>query len=142
MNKISLFKGKYYFLSNFFIVNVPYNGLVFTNSEAAFQSAKCINYEDRKKFIDLNPSDAKKIGRKVSLRYDWEKVKYQIMHDVVYNKFYYNKDLTKLLLDTGNTYLEEDNTWHDTEWGVCNGIGKNYLGKILMQVREELKNIK
>ena len=39
----------------------------------------------------------------------------------------------------GEEYLEEGNTWHDTYWGVCNGKGKNKLGKILMQVREELK---
>ena len=32
----------------------------------------------------------------------------------------------------------EGNTWNDTFWGVCNGQGQNWLGKILMLVRSEL----
>jgi predicted NAD-dependent protein-ADP-ribosyltransferase YbiA (DUF1768 family) len=43
------------------------------------------------------------------------------------------------LLATGDTYLEETNTWGDIWFGVCNGIGKNYLGKMLMEIREALR---
>ena len=47
--------------------------------------------------------------------------------------------LRKALLDTGDEYLEEGNTWRDEYWGVCNGIGKNRLGKLLMKIRDELR---
>ena len=54
-------------------------------------------------------------------------------------KFTKHKDLKEKLLATGDAYLEETNHWHDTFWGVCKGKGQNHLGKILMEVREELK---
>ena len=72
---INSFKGKYYFLSNFYSAPVTYDGLTFQNNEAAFQAAKCINPELRKQFINLNPSEAKRSGRRVKLRSDWEQVK-------------------------------------------------------------------
>ena len=68
-----------------------------------------------------------------------EEVKDQIMYEIVLNKFSQNEELREKLIATGDEYLAEGNTWHDTYWGVCNGKGKNKLGKILMQVREELK---
>ena len=136
---INEFRGKYYFLSNFYSCKVEWEGLTYENNEAAFQSAKCIKLEQRKNFLGLDPSSAKRKGRRVKLRNDWEEVKDQIMYEIVLNKFSQNEELRKKLIATGDEYLEEGNTWHDTYWGVCNGKGKNKLGKILMQVREELK---
>ena len=95
--------------------------------------------EQRKNFLGLDPSSAKRKGRRVKLRNDWEEVKDQIMYEIVLNKFSQNEELRKKLIATGDEYLEEGNTWYDTYWGVCNGKGKNKLGKILMQVREELR---
>jgi predicted NAD-dependent protein-ADP-ribosyltransferase YbiA (DUF1768 family) len=46
------------------------------------------------------------------------------------------------LLETGNLYIEETNTWNDTYWGVCGGKGRNKLGKILMVIREDLRSIR
>ena len=51
-----------------------------------------------------------------------------------------NPELRSLLLATGNEELVEGNWWRDTYWGVCEGVGQNKLGKLLMQVREEVKN--
>ena len=48
-------------------------------------------------------------------------------------------NLSELLIGTEDVELVESNNWNDTFWGVCNGKGKNHLGKILMEVREELK---
>ena len=76
------------------------------------------------------------------LRDDWEAVKIQIMYQIVYAKFSQNPLLKQKLLDTGDAYLQEGNTWYDTFWGVCNGVGQNNLGYILMRVREELRNKK
>lgn len=137
---INQFKGKYYFLSNFYSAPVKYDGLLYQNNEAAFQSAKCINKKDRRQFINLPPNKAKGYGRRVKLRNDWEEIKSQVMYDIVKDKFTRNKDLKEKLLATGDKYLEEGNWWNDTYWGVCDGIGQNKLGTILMQVRKEIKN--
>ena len=86
-----------------------------------------------------NPSEAKRLGRRVRLRSDWEQVKYDVMLDVVRAKFNQHPDLAQKLLATGDEELVEGNDWGDTYWGVCNGRGKNMLGKILMRVRAELR---
>lgn len=140
MNKIDAFKGEYFFLSNFYEAPVEYDGLQYMNSEAAFQAQKCEFPQKRVEFQKLNPSAAKALGRKVTLREDWDEVKTDVMLGIVRNKFKQNPDLGKKLIETGDTYLEEGNWWGDKIWGVCNGVGENKLGKILMKVREELKN--
>lgn len=134
------FRNEYYFLSNFYNCKVTYEGLTYKNVEAAFQAAKCTgeHLHLRNDFVNLNGGEAKRKGRKVPLRADWENVKVNIMHQLVLSKFKENPELRKMLLATGNIELVEDNTWNDTYWGRCNGIGKNMLGIILMQVRYEL----
>jgi ribA/ribD-fused uncharacterized protein len=136
---INQFRGKYFFLSNFYESPVTWDNITYKNNESAFQSAKVLNVETRKQFSNLNPSEAKKKGRHVKLRSDWEEVKFDIMYEICLAKFTQNVNLKKLLLDTGNKYLEEGNTWGDKIWGTINGVGENNLGKILMRVREELK---
>ena len=138
MEAIKSFFDAYAFLSNFYNAPVSYNGLTYQNSEAAFQAQKEIRDEDRKKYVSMHPAQAKLAGRNCKLRKDWEDIKEQTMYEIVRAKFTQNKNLAKLLLDTGDAYLEEGNWWHDTTWGVCNGVGENKLGKILMRVREEL----
>lgn len=142
MNKIDSFKGKYAFLSNFYEAPVEYDGLKFKNSEAAYQAQKCESYEQRKQFQEMDPSRAKRKGRHVILRHNWDKIKITEMLEIVRCKFQQNEDLKERLLATGDAHLEEGNDWGDTIWGTVNGKGQNNLGKILMQVREELKDKK
>ena len=146
---IDNFRGKYYFLSNFYNAPVEYEGILYTNNEAAFQSAKLKNKNLRTNYIHngmkynfatLDPSTAKKFGRHLNLRSDWEEVKFDIMYELVYDKFNRNQKLRQKLLLTDNEELVEGNTWGDRIWGKCNGKGQNNLGKILMRVREELRN--
>lgn len=61
------------------------------------------------------------------------------MLDALRKKFSDDK-LRSMLLATGEEYLVEGNTWGDKYWGVCGGIGLNHLGKLLMQVRDELES--
>ena len=136
---IKEFRGKYFFLSNFYEAPVTWEGITYQNNESAFQSAKVIDKEKRKSFSNLNPSLAKRKGRHVLLRHDWEKIKDDIMYEICLAKFSQNEDLKEKLLNTKDEYLEEGNTWGDTYWGAVNGKGKNKLGKILMKVREVLK---
>lgn len=141
MNKIDNFIGEYFFLSNFYPVKVTFEGLTYDNSESAFQAMKCIIPENRNNFVGLDPSTAKKRGRTVHLRYDWEEVKEKYMYQIVKAKFEQNLNLKLKLLDTGNAELIEGNNWGDKIWGKCNKTksGQNKLGKILMKVREELR---
>ena len=133
---IDKFCGEYEFLSNFYQAPVECFGYHFKNSEAAFQAVKC---PDRMaEFCDLSPKEAKRLGRTIELRSDWESVKDEIMYEVCLAKFTQNIDLMQKLLDTGNAELIEGNTWGDRTWGVCNGIGENRLGKTLMFIRAQL----
>lgn len=140
VKKIEKFRGRYYFLSNFSEYPITYKGLTYRNNEAAFQAMKVWGQKQRKSFTHLPPNKAKAKGRRVPLRSDWEEVKDQYMYEIVLAKFSQNEDLKKKLLETGDALLIEGNTWGDHYWGVCNGRGKNKLGKILMRVRDELSN--
>lgn len=139
-NKIDSFKGKYFFLSNFFESPVTWEGRTYQNNEAAFQSAKCVKESQRDKFTSMNPSASKRAGRNVLLRSDWEDIKENVMYEVCLAKFTQNPELGQRLLDTGDAELIEGNDWGDKTWGMVNGVGQNKLGKILMRIRKELKN--
>lgn len=134
------FFGDYRFLSNFEPALVEYGGLMFPSTENAYQAAKTTDIEQRGKFMYITPAESKKLGRKIVIRDDWEAIKLDVMKKVCLYKFEYDKELKAKLLATGTKYLEETNYWKDTFWGVCNGIGQNHLGKILMEIRDELNN--
>lgn len=138
MEAIRKFIDAYAFLSNFYHSPVKYRNLIYLNAEAAFQAQKESCEKDKEQYTRMNPAQAKLVGRNCNLREDWEEIKEQTMYEIVKAKFTQNKALARLLLATGDAYLEEGNWWHDTTWGVCNGVGENKLGKILMRVREEL----
>lgn len=138
MEAIREFIDAYAFLSNFYHSPVKYRNLIYLNAEAAFQAQKESCEKDKEQYTRMNPAQAKLVGRNCNLREDWEEIKEQTMYEIVKAKFTQNKALARLLLATDDAYLEEGNWWHDTTWGVCNGVGENKLGKILMRVREEL----
>lgn len=138
---IKEFRGKYYFLSNFYSAPVLYDGIKYNNNEAAFQAQKTLDLNLRKNFSTLEPNTAKARGRKIKLREDWEDVKDQIMYEICLAKFSQNENLKNLLLSTNNEKLIEGNNWNDTYWGVSYGVGKNKLGMILMKIRNELINL-
>lgn len=135
---IDCFDGEYRFLSNFAPIPVFYDGIECRTSESAFQMMKTLDLDLRRKIGKSHPSQAKRAGRHVPLRPDWEQVKDQVMYEIVLAKFSQNEDAKKALLDTKDAMLIEGNDWNDTYWGVCNGVGKNTLGQILMRVRKEL----
>ena len=137
---IDCFDGEFAFLSNFHPSPISDGNLIFPTVEHYFQAAKTTNMEEYKAIAAADtPGQAKRLGRKVTLRPDWEEVKDQVMLDALRKKFSDDK-LRSMLLATGEEYLIEGNTWGDKYWGVCDGVGLNHLGKLLMQVREEIKS--
>jgi ribA/ribD-fused uncharacterized protein len=139
MRKVNRFSGDFDFLSNFFQADVQIDGILYPSSEAAFQAQKCFSNDDKIQFTRYTPNQAKHFGRKIYMRPDWEDIKVDVMTRVVRAKFTQHEILGNLLCRTGNAKLIDGNAQNDTFWGVCNGIGKNHLGKILMQIRNELK---
>lgn len=137
---VMTFRGKYDFLSNMYAAAFEWDGRTYRNSEAAFQSAKSLDPNVRDQFSEMTGVVAKREGKKVKLRGDWERVKDDIMEAVVRAKFVQNPDLLKRLIDTGDLELTEGNRWRDTYWGVdlVTGKGENHLGIILMKIRAEL----
>ncbi len=138
-NNIKGLFGTFKYLSNFEECDIYFDGNLYGSSEAAYMSGKTIDPNIRKLFFKntgIKPKEARKLGRSIELRYDWDLVRYDHMAAVVFDKFARNKDLREKLLFTNNKYIEETNHWGDVYFGVCNGIGKNVLGRILMSVRE------
>lgn len=142
LKQIKSFSRNYDFLSNFYDTPVDYNSITYQNSEAAFQAQKTLDETERLLFTNAAPNVAKRMGRKLKIRDDWNEVRVKVMYEVVSAKFKQNLLLAARLLETGDTHLEEGNTWGDTFWGTVNGVGENNLGKILMQVRQEINSKK
>lgn len=146
MESITSFKEEYRFLSNFYQTPVTYKGLTYPNAEAAFQAQKCEKEEDKVKYtLVKNPVRAKQMGKKEpNLPENWREISYDIMLEIIRAKFAV-PEMDEKLLATGDAELIEGNNHHDNIWGDCtcpkcaSKVGQNRLGKILMQVREELK---
>jgi ribA/ribD-fused uncharacterized protein len=151
---IQRFEHEYRFLSNFWPGEVVLGGLPFPTAEHAYQASKSRELYVRAQVADLpSPGGAKRFGQKIELRPDWERVKKQVMLTVVVAKFTQHRDLADLLVATGTRRLVEGNTWHDNYWGSCccakcaeadrqeywADRGLNYLGKMLMTVRDVVR---
>lgn len=136
---IKEFRGEYRWLSNFWPCKINFEGLVFNSVEAAYVASKTKDIEIRKQVQKLSsPADCKRFGRKIKLRSDWNIVKLEMMEGFLRQKFYKGSVLAIKLKNTGHCKIEEGNKWNDTFWGICNGIGENNLGKLIMKIRKEL----
>lgn len=139
MNEIKGFQGQYRFLSNFYPCIVEFEGRTYQSSEAAYQAAKSPNEKVKDGFANANAREARTLGQKIAIRPNWEEDKLNVMYRALRAKFSQNPSLKDKLLFTEDSYLEETNWWHDRFWGVYNGKGENHLGRLLMVVRDELK---
>lgn len=139
------FNGQYRFLSNFYPSKIEFETIEYPTVEHAYQAAKSHDPGLRRHISELKtPSEAKRIGRQFALREDWEAVKLPIMKRLLQKKFY-DPVLAAALSATGLMELVESNYWHDNFWGSCSCLrescgktGQNHLGKLLMEVRQEV----
>lgn len=147
-NNVKGFFGEYKYLSNFEMCDIYFDCDLYGCTEAAYMAGKTLDPAIRAKFFkstNITAREARNLGQIIELRSDWDKVRYDTMAAVVYDKFYRHLDLREKLISTGNKYLEETNHWSDRYYGVCDGTGENNLGKILMSCRDfwiakEVKN--
>lgn len=139
------FDGEYAFLSNFYDSPIFYEGITYPTNEHFFQAMKTLDPAERQKIASAKtPGLAKRLGRNVQLRPDWEKVKVDVMRTGLMLKFTDAK-LAEKLIATGDEELVEGNWWHDNTWGNCHCTecsrkgGRNLLGMLLMELRKELQ---
>jgi ribA/ribD-fused uncharacterized protein len=136
------------FLSNFWPVEITYQGLTYPSVENFYQAMKTSDKAKRQIFTTVTAANAKKRGRSLPLQENWEELKVAVMTYGLRAKFAAGSDLARQLLLTENAELVEYNYWHDNFWGNCtcskcsNTKGENKLGQILMQVRDELRGKK
>lgn len=123
--------------------------------EREYQAAKAADPAEAETILQCSkpfgPGGSKQLGRAVVKRPDWEKVKYQVMVRCVLKKFLDHPSLAEQLLATGDKLIVEGNTWHDNIGGdcgcndddhpECRAPGLNWLGHVLMGVRETLRQI-
>lgn len=137
-------RGPYRWLSNFHAMDIVFEGETYASSEHAYQAAK-VPPEARAPFREptLTCPGVKQLGGTVPLSEDWEDVKLGIMETILRDRFSRHDELQRLLLATGDEVLVEGNAWCDRFWGVSppppDGTGENHLGRLLMQIRGELR---
>ena len=134
-----VFRNEFFFLSNFYSVtlhDIDFPEITYSSVEAAFQAAKTLNQEERRRFSSIAPGDAKRLGRRVTLRPDWETIKVSVMEAYLRQKFA-DTQLARRLAAVQEPIVEE-NTWGDRYWGVCRGTGRNELGKLLEKIKKEI----
>ncbi len=149
------FRDEFFFLSNFYEapVMIMFEGekFILPTGEHVFQGMKVVaalTPEDNVEKLRLlekapTPGKAKYWGR--SIRIDvpkWDSLALKCMRRSLELKFSQHPDLRDKLINTGDVELIEFNDWNDTLWGVNQktGVGKNQLGKLLMELRTEYNN--
>lgn len=141
---IRSFTGDYEFLSNSYRCITVYKGEKYNSVEHAFNAAK-FNDKDIRAIIQrqISPLEAREIANgkyQDQIREDWDEVKLSIMKELVRQKFQ-EKELREKLLKTGSKEIRNGNWLHETFWGIdiYQKRGENHLGKILMEIREEIR---
>lgn len=139
MEPITSFTGQYAFLTNFYPSPIRADDGEYPTVEHYFQSRKTDDPAEREMVRTApTPAAAKKAGRKVTLRSDWESAKDGVMAMALALKFS-DSSLAAQLVATGDAELVEGNSWNDRYWGQCPvGNGQNRLGELLMDLRSQL----
>ena len=148
---LAFFTGKTY-LSNFYKVEIKFNGKGFVSAEHAYQYEKAWVCGDREMMERIykaeTAKEAKRLGGQVTTTDLWERLKDDRMREILDAKFTQNKDIRDMLISTGSVYLIEGST--DSYWGAGRKLhskalleghwnGLNRLGEMLVELRVDLR---
>ena len=134
---ISEFSGDNRWLSNFWLCPIMKGEWVYPSTENAYQAAKYPKAQ-RSLFVNVSPSKAKEYGQQVERPKNWDTDKLVVMRQVLEQKFRVGTYNAVLLSNTGTQEIIEGNTWGDVFWGICDGVGENHLGRMLMEIRDSI----
>lgn len=138
-------RNNYPEFSNFWEEPFEIDGITYKTNEHWYQSQKATNAVDEEWVrISKTPGISKKRGRQIECRREWEVIKINVMWKGLKTKFSQHKYLNELLQSTGESDIIEETVWHDRYWGICicdkcDNRGENWLGRLLVQLRRELK---
>lgn len=135
------FQGRDRWLSNMWPVEFTINGVKFSSVENAYQASKLGGQKELiEQFAKMPALDSKKRIKGLDIstpNFHENKLKYMKMF---LQKKFEEPHLREKLLLTGDVYIEETNDWGDTFFGCCpQGVGQNYLGKLIMEIRSEIR---
>jgi hypothetical protein len=145
---IDRFVDDYRFLSNFWIGEPVVYHQLYLSAEHMYQALKTADPHESAWIASApTPGEAKRRGATAQLRPGWEgELRFEVMRKTIGAKFLRDWHLQKALLATGTALLIEGNTWHDQTWGnctcgrdACAAEGENWLGRLLMEMREDLR---
>jgi hypothetical protein len=140
---IKQFQNEYRWLSNFTPVKIRVGNLTYPSVEHAYMAAKSNERKWKETCATggFTAGRVKRLSREITLCDNWEEVKLKVMEGLLRAKF--NQEPFKtLLINTGEQHIQEGNMWNDKFWGIClkTNKGQNHLGKLIMQIRDELNN--
>lgn len=143
MINVKSFDGEFDFLNMFYNCKVIVGKFTYLNAYSAFTASKCKNENEKRAFTRLNAIKSKKKSKRLLKRDDWDDVKVDIMKEIQRAKFEQNPELKEKLLKIDG-YIENQVMYTDLFWGknISQNKGKNMLGKIIMELRDEFKNQK
>lgn len=134
----------YYEFTNFYTAPINLDGRIWPTTEHYFQAQKFADRNVQERIRNMSSARAafdEGRNRANTPRADWENAKIGVMLKAVRAKFNQNQNLKTMLLGTGNSTIVENAGANDAYWGAgADGRGQNYLGKILMHVRDELRS--
>lgn len=146
---IDSFTNEYRFLSNFFPFPITYNEVTYPTNEHAFVAMKTLDLNERRYVAKIpTPGQAKRYGRDLTLRSDWDEIKQEVMGDLLVLKFQPTTRMGWNLAMTCCAALVEGNHWHDQYWGDCRcgsssciQPGMNVLGRLLVERRSFVQRV-
>lgn len=139
--------------SNFLPFEDPlvFRGITYRTPENFYQAMKTTDVAEHLAISKMTPSQAKRRGRAIAVRSDWEDIKVRVMDYALRHKFTRDTEAGRRLMQEKGDIVEH-NTWHDNYWGICmcSGLtsspygvrnclnGQNVLGRLLMKIRQDL----
>jgi len=136
------YKNRWVFnwFSNMIPCDIEIDGKLYKSTENYYQAMKTTNEEDHNIIASLSPEQSKARIRKFSIREDWDDIKVNVMQSALEVKFS-QPEWKERLLATSREPIVEWNNWNDKFWGVSikDNLGKNKLGSLLMEIRQNYK---